>query len=64
MSNYYNKNKEGKKRKGYDDLTIFEQGKLHSIKGGLIEKDMKDKMDKADAKVGVKKLIRKKRKKK
>ena len=56
--------KKKKKRKGYDDLTIFEQGRLHSLKGSLIEKDMADRMSKADAKVGVKKLVRKKRRKK
>jgi hypothetical protein len=49
-----------KKAKGYKDLTIFEQGKLHSLKGSLIEKDMKKRIAKADAKVGVKKLVAKK----
>ena len=51
--------KSKKKSKGYDDLTIFEKGRLHSLKGSLIEKDMADRISKADAKVGVKKLVRK-----
>ena len=63
MSNYYNKNRASeKKRKNYDDLTIFEQGKLHSLKGSLIETDMQNRMDRVDAKVALEKLKRKKAK--